>query len=209
MSLVTGTPIGNVVSQEDIFIEGAPEIYFQSNNATPLFNPDAQSYYWGLSGTVANPVYNIGCPLDVSLTEGVTMNDVRCDTVGVKDTIQRRDYIDLVFTFSSMFPLSVLAKVLNLSTANVTTGIERVGIGAINNTLKYMVYCPRVYDESSGDYLLLHLHKAKFVDAWTINFQYAQPWQGTGIKLRAYADTTKPANQLFGVFLRSDLSALP
>ena len=43
--IATGTAIGNVVSQEDLYLEGAPYIYFQDDRATPLNNPDAQSYY--------------------------------------------------------------------------------------------------------------------------------------------------------------------
>ena len=47
--IATGTAIGNVVSQEDLYLEGAPYIYFQDDRATPLNNPDAQSYYWAIS----------------------------------------------------------------------------------------------------------------------------------------------------------------
>ena len=46
--IATGTAIGNVVSQEDLYLEGAPYIYFQDDRATPLNNPDAQSYDWGI-----------------------------------------------------------------------------------------------------------------------------------------------------------------
>lgn len=209
MGLTTGTPLGSVISQEDMYIEGAPYLYVQDYNATPLNNPDASGYYWGLSGTTLYPVYSIGCVVDVSLTEGVTMNDVRCDAVGSKDTIQRRDYVEFNITVQSLFPLSVLAKLMNLSTATVVSGLEKVGIGSINNQKKYHVYAPKVYDADTGDYLLFHLHKAKFVDAWTIDFRQGEAWQMTGVKLRAYADDTKPDTQLFGVIVRSDLSAIP
>jgi hypothetical protein len=209
MGLTTGTPLGSVISQEDMYIEGAPYLYVQDYAATPLNNPDVSGYYWGLSGTAAAPVYSIGCVVDVSLTEGVTMNDVRCDAVGSKDTIQRRDYVEFNLTVQSLFPLSVLAKLMNLSTATVSTGLEKVGIGSINNQKKYHVYAPKVYDADTGDYLLFHLHKAKFVDAWTIDFRQGEAWQMTGVKLRAYADDTKPDTQLFGVIVRSDLSAIP
>ena len=46
-------------------------------------------------------------------------------------------------------------------------------------------------------------------DAWTIDFKYGDSWTITGIKLRAYADDTKPAAQLFGTIVRKDPSALP
>lgn len=207
--LVTGTPLGNVVSQEELYIEGAPYIFIQDANASPLFNPDADGYYWGLSGTTLYPVNQLGCILDVSLTEGLTMNDVRCDTVGVKDTIQRRDYVELTLTIQSMFPNAVASKLMNLSTTSVSSGLEKTGVGGINNSKKFMVYMPKVYDEDTGDYLVIHLHKAKFVDAWTINMASGEPWKLTGLKIRAYADDTKPSTERFGVFIRSDKSALP
>lgn len=207
--LVTGTPLGNSVTQEDLFVEGAPMIFYQDANANPLNNPDAEGFYWGLSGTSTYPYKALGCVTNVSLTEGVTMNDVRCDTVGTKDTVQRRDYIELNVEVSSLFPISVAADFMNLSTPVVGTGEESVGIGQINNTKKYMVYMPKVYDESSADWLMIHLHKAKFVDAWNIGMTLGEPWRVTGVKIRAYADETKPSNQLFGVIKRFDASALP
>ena len=209
MTLTTGTPLGNIVSQEDLYFEGAPFVYFQDYTANPLNNPDANGYHWGLSGTTSYPVKNLGCVLDVSLTEGVTMNDVRCDTVGTKDAIQKRDYVELNLTISSLFPLSISSDVMNLSTAVVGSGIETVGIGAINNTKKYMVYMPRVYDESTGDYLLIHLHKAKFIDAWTVDMKAGEPWTITNLKIRAFADDTKKAEEIYGLFLRVDPSAIP
>ena len=44
-SLVTGTPIGSLTVQEDIYLEGAPTIFVQDYNADPLFNPDADGFY--------------------------------------------------------------------------------------------------------------------------------------------------------------------
>ena len=208
MALITGTPIGNVDSQDEIYLEGAPNIYIQQYEASPLNNPDADGYYWGMSGTTNYPVFLIGCVQDVSLTEGITMNQIRCDAVGDKGTIQRRDYIEFDVTILTPFPLSTLRHFLNLSQATLGTNVEKVGIGKINNNRFYMAYCPKVYDEDTGDYLLFHLHKAQFVDAWTINMKSGEPWTINGLKLRAYFDETKPAGQGFGVILRSDESAL-
>ena len=210
MALVTGTPLGTITSQEDLYVEGAPYIYFQDNNADPLFNPDANGFYFGMSGTSSYPVKLLGCIQDVSLTEGVTMNDVRCDTIGVKDTIQKRNYVEFNLTLLSLFPISVANGFLNLGgTVSSGTGYETAGIGGIPNTQKYMVYAPKVYDEVNGYWLLFHLHAAKFVDAWTINMRYGQSWDVTGLKIRAYADETKPTTQRFGVIHRVDLNALP
>lgn len=204
MSLTTGSPQGNVVSMEDLYVEGSPYIYFQDYRATPLWHPDADNYYWGMSGTATYGVQAIGCVRSVNLTEGVTMNDVRCDTVGVKDTIQKRDYVEFDLEIISQFPLEVLRHMLNLSAPTLGTGYETVGIGQIDNTQKYMVYAPKVYSEADNKWLMFHLHKAKFVDAWTINFNYGEAWSVTGLKIRAYFDDTKPAGQEFGVIRRAD-----
>jgi hypothetical protein len=209
MTLTTGSPIGSGVSQEELYIEGAPTIFFQDYRATPLNHPDASGYYWGLSGTTAYPYQELGCITDVKLSEDVTMNDVRCDTVGVKTTIQKRNYVEFTLTIASLFPFSELAKIMNLSPATVTTGVETMGIPQIDNTIHYMVYAPKVYSATDNDWLMFHLHKAKFVDAWELPFTYGEAWKLSGIKIRAYADDTKPAAQLFGVIKRFDASAIP
>jgi len=209
MAIITGSPAGTVTSQEELYIEGSPYIYIQDYEADPLFNPDAEGFIWGMSGTALHPVFALGCIQDVSLTEGMTMNDVRCDTVGVKDTIQRRDYVEFNLTILSKFPLSVLSKLLNLSTAVVGSGEESVGIGRINNSKFWHVYAPKVYDNDAADYLVIDLAKAKFVDAWTINMNSGESWTTTGLKLRAYADETRSDQALFGVLKRFDASALP
>ena len=210
MPLITGTPVGGLTSQEDLYIEGAPYIYFQDARANPLNNPDAQGFYWGMSGTSTYGVKALGCIQDVVLTEGVTMNDVRCDTIGVKDTIQKRNYVEFNLTILSLFPISIANGFLNLGgTVSAGTGYETAGIGGIPNTQKYAIYAPKVYDEINAYWLMFHLHKAKFVDAWSINMRYGQAWDATGIKIRAYADDTKPSTQRFGVIKRFDASALP
>ena len=203
-SLVTGSAVGNVISQEELYLEGAPFIYFQNSDASPLFNPDPQGFYWGMSGTSANPAYLLGCIQYVSLTEGVTMNDVRCDTVGVKDTIQKRDYVEFNLTILSQLLLSVIRHVMNLSAPSTGTGYETVGIPQINNSVHYHVYAPKVYNDDAAGWLMFHLHRAKFVDAWTLNTVYGGSWTLTGVKIRAYADDSKPANQIFGVIRRAD-----
>ena len=209
MALVTGTPIGNVSSQDEIYLEGSPYIYIQDTTANPRNNPDVDGYYWGLSGTATYPAIGIGCVQDVSLTEGVTMNAIRCDTSGDKGTIQKRDYIEFNVTILSLFPLTTLRHILNLSVPKVgLTDLEKAGIGTINNNRFYMAYCPKVYDPDTGDYVMFHLHRAQFVDAWTINMKSGEPWTVNGLKLRAYTDDSKPAGQEFGVIVRADVSAI-
>lgn len=208
-ALITGTPQGTLVTQEELYLEGSPYIFYQDATAALVNNPDSDGYYWGLSGSVTYPVKQVGCVQDVSLTEGLTMNEVRCDTVGVKATIQRRDYIEFNMTVLSLFPLTALSDMLNISTPTTGTGKEKAGIGGINNNKFFHVYAPKVYDEDTGDLLIFSLHRAQFVDAWEIGFKQGESWTVTGLKLRAYADDTKPTSQRFGVIIRSDASALP
>jgi hypothetical protein len=208
--LVTGVPVGNILAQDEIYLDSAPYLYFQDATANPLNNPDAQSFYWNLSGTATYPVYRIGCISDVSLSEGLTVNQVRCDTIGDKATIQRRDNIEFTFSFSSLLPLSALRHLLKLGSApTVGTGYEKQGIGAINNNQFYHFYAPKVYDDVAGDFVAFHLHRGQFVDAFTIGMKSGEPWMVSGLKMRAYADETKAAAQKFGTIIRGDLSALP
>lgn len=208
--IVTGSPVGNILAQEELYIEGAPYLYFQDATATPLNNPDSDGFYWNLSGTTAYPVYRIGCIQDVSLTEGLTINAIRCDTVGDKSSIQRRDYMEFAFKFTSLLPLTALRHMLNLGSApTVGTGYEKAGIGSINNSQYYHFYAPKVYDDVAGDYVAFHLHRAQFIDAFTINMKSGEGWAVEGVKIRGYADETKPSGQKFAVVVRGDLSALP
>lgn len=208
MALITGTPIGSVTAQDEIYIEGAPNIWIQDYSANPLNNPDASGYYWGMSGTTVYPAIGIGCVSDVQLTEGLTMNAIVCDTDGQRGMIQRRDYLELNLTIQTLFPLSTLRHTLNLSTPVTVGKLEKMGIGPINNNRYYMVYAPRVYDPDTGDYVLFHFHRCQFVDAWTIDMKGGEAWKVTGLKLRAFNDSTKPASSPFGTIVRADPSAL-
>ena len=208
--LVTGSPIGNGLTQENTYIEGAANIFVQDYRANPLFNPDAQGYYWGLSGTTSYPYIEVGCIQDVTLTENLTMNDVRCDAIGVVDTIMKRNYVEMNLTILTLLPLKVLRHMLKIEAPSVGTGYEKSGIGQINQAQYYHVYSPKVYNEVDGDWLVFWLNKAKFVDAWTINEKYGDAWTVTGLKVRGFADSTRPVNQLFGSIFRYDNSgALP
>ena len=198
---------GTTEYQEDIYLQSAPNMYIQDDGATPFFNPDPDTdFYYGLSGTAAHPIYEIGCPADVSLTEDITINDVLCDNVGVKDTVQQRNYIEFQFTIRSLFPLEVLRHLMKGGQVVEDAANHRqvFGFGPINNAQRWMVYAPRVYDEDNGYFIWVHLHRAKFVEAWTLNMPFGNVWELTGLRLRAYADTTKPSAQQFGVFGRYD-----
>jgi len=209
MALVTGTPLGTLTQQEDLFVEGAPTVYFQDATAPPLFNPDADGFYWSLSGTAAYPIYQVGCLTDVSMADNLTVNDVLCDNVGVKSSIQQRNYIEFNLTAQSPFPLSVLRYLVKGGVVTETSPTEKFGFGQVNNDQYFMVYAPKVYNTDVGDYVAVHFHRCQFVDPFTINMTFGTPWQITGIKLRAFVDEDKPAAQYFGMMMRSDLSAIP
>lgn len=209
MTLITGTPLGNVDYQDDVYIEGAPDVFIQDFTAGELNTPDADGYYYGLSGTTAYPALGIGCVLDVSLADNLTVNAIRCDNLGDKGLIQKRNHLEFNLSISTLLPLSTLAHILRASTPKVATGLEKMGIGKINNSRYYHVYLAKVYDEDVGDYVSITLHRAQFVNAWTINMRAGEPWTVTGVSLWAFADDTKPTAQQFATVLRSDLSALP
>jgi len=208
MALVTGSAVGTGVTQEDIYFEGAPTIYIQDWNATVWKNPDANGFYWGITGTSTYNYYEIGCVTDVSMTENLTMSDVLCDNVGVKDSTQQRNYIEFVFTIQSFFPLTVLRHLMKAGATTTAAPVQYMPLGKINNALYYHVYAPKVYDEDVGDYVMIYLHKCKFVDAWTLNMKFGNQWNLTGLKLRAFVDSSFPAAQQFGVLMRSDASVI-
>lgn len=208
MTIATGSPLGNILSQEEIYVEGSPYVYLQDYRAGPLHAPDANGYYYGLSGTNTYPVYLLGCILNTKLTEDVTLNQIRCDTEGDKATIQKRNYLELQFELVTALPFSITSKLLNFSPGTTVSGAEFVGMGKINNALFYQVYAPKVYDDATGDWLLMQLHKCQITGNFTWDLNVAG-WKLTGIVIRAYADSTKPEAQLFGVLARFDPSALP
>jgi len=208
MALVTGSPLGTLTTSEELYLEGAPDIFYQDNAAPPLFNPDADGFYWGLSGTVAYPVYELGCATNITLTENLTMNDVLCDNVGVKSTIMQRNYVEFTLSVQQFFPLDTISLAMKGSTVTETAPTQKFGIGQIDQNQYYHLYAAKVYDQTAGDYVWFYFHKAQFVDAWTINFTFGNPWQLTNIKFRAFADTNKPSTQYFGMFGRADASVI-
>jgi hypothetical protein len=209
MTLSTGIPLGTTTNQDNIYIEGAPDVWFQDFTAGEQNNPDANAYYWGLSGTTTYPAYGIGCLQDVTLADNLTVNAIRCDNLGDKGIIQKRNHLEFNLTISTILPLSVLRHIMRYSIPYTAAGIEKLGVGKINNNRYYHVYLAKVYDEDVGDYVSITLHRAQFVNASTINMRAGEPWNITGISIWAFADDTKPANQSFATIIRSDLSALP
>lgn len=210
MALVTGSPLGSTVSTSEIVLEGAPNVYYQNWLAPLANNPDSDDFYWLLTGSASYPIYELGCVLDVSLGEDVTVNAVRCDQVGDKDVVQKRNHLVVSLSIVHLLPLTVLSPIMKggVVTTNATIGAEKMGLGVIDNSRFYHVYLPKVYDEVAGDYVAITLHKCKFVEAFTINMSSGEPWQITGVTIWAFAHTVLPAAQQFATVIRSDYSEL-
>ena len=213
MTVSSGMPTGTINAQESLYAYGSPFIYIQDATPPAWFSPDATTpgFYWNMSGTATYPVYEIGCPTDISFADNVTANDVLCDNLGVVATIQQRNYIEFTFTVQSLFPLATLRILLKGGAVTRTTSptfTEKFGFGPIDNNQFWHLYTPKVYDDAAGDFVWTYFHKCQFVDAWTISMAWGQPWKVTGLKLRAYADSTKPSAQSFGMFGRFDPSVI-
>lgn len=201
---------GTITTQEEVFIEGAPYIYYQDHAAGYAHGPDVDDYYWGLTGTDTYPVYELACYEDVSLSDDLTVNAVRCDQVGDRAVIQKRNHLVFSFSLSTLFPLTTLRPILraSLPDASPATNFEKMGIGTINNNLYYHVYLPKVYDEDATDWVSITIHRAQFVDAWTIGMVSGDKWMVGGIAVWALSDSTMPTGQEFATVIRYDVSAV-
>lgn len=210
MALITGTPLGVITQQDDIYIDSAPNIYFQErcDGINPLNNPDGDGFYWGLSGTAACPVFQLNCFDTVQLVSAYELNDIRCDTTGDQGAIQKLNHLDLTFNLKTLFPLATLRHVLRGGPVTTSGGaLEKMGIGQPSNARYYRTYLPVVYDPDTGDYVSITMHRAQFVDAWTLAFTYGQP-ATIAVTMRGFADEDLPADQLFATIIRADPSAI-
>jgi len=211
MALVTGAAIGNVISQDsEIYIEGAPWIYMQDYEATYLNDPDGDGFYWGMSGSSTYPVYSLACYEDVALGEDLTVNAVRCDKFGDTAVIQKLNHLEFTFALSTLFPLTTTQPILRGSEVFVdaVNGLEKMGIGPIDNARYWRLYLPKVYDQANADYVSITIHRVQFVDAWTIAMPSGDKWMIAGITAWGMADENLPAAQQFATIIRSDLSAI-
>jgi len=82
MALITGSPVGNVVTATELYLDQPPTFWIQNRYTSAgasvglLNRPDANSFYWGLSGTTANPVYEVGCYESFQVADVRTINMV-------------------------------------------------------------------------------------------------------------------------------------
>jgi hypothetical protein len=211
MALVTGTPLGTITAQSDLYIDSAPTFYYQDNLAQAhpyAFNPDGDGFYWGLTGSAANPVFQMGCYEGFQLAGNIEMTSIRCDTVGDKSAIQKLSYLDVTFTLKTLFPLTTLRHILRWGAVTTSGSVEKLGIGQPNNQRYFYAYFPVVYDGDTGDWLNFTLHRCQFVDSWQLAFTYGQP-ATVGLTLRGFAEENKPAAQLFATVIRADPSDIP
>lgn len=200
------TPTGTLNTAEDIFIEGGPDLYF---GGEPQYNPDANGWYWGIVGTVATPVYKVGCYENFQLSDNVTVNEVRCDTVGVKSDISRRNFLEATFDLQGLFPLSELRHLLRWSSSESVPAedTEYAGIGEINQQDFHMVYFSRVYDTDASDWVSVTGHRCQFQWDGALQMRYGQPWM-VGVRVRFYADEDLPSDQRFATVVRYDPSVI-
>jgi len=200
------TPTGTLTASEDLYIEGAPYFYFGGTHAQ---SPDVDGFYWGLTGTAANPVYAVGCYEDFRFGDDVTVNAIRCDTIGDAGLVQKRNFMYVSFTLKSMLPFDILSRILRGGsvTQEVSEGTEKFGFGEIDNTIFYLCYFSRVYDDAADDFVAVTGHRCQFVDAWEIATPWAEAWR-VGITMRLFADDDMPAAQRFATIIRLDPSQI-
>lgn len=209
MALVTGTPEGLIITQDNIFVEGAPFIYYQDARADLLNNPDADGFFYGLSGTNQFPVFELVCYEDVTLSEDLEINAVRCDREGDIAVIQKRNHLEFSLALSTLFPLSTTTALIKGSEVTVSGSVEKMGLGPINNNQFWHFYLPKVYDEAEGDFVSITIPRGQFADAFNIAMVSGDKWMIGGITLWGLTDPTKPANQIFATIIRADADALP
>ncbi len=208
MALLTGTPEGNVQSQTELWLEGAPYIYYQDARIDPLHNHDSDNYYWGMSGTTTYPAYALACYEDVALADDLTVNAIRCDQVGDRGVIKKRNHLVFTFSLSSLFPLANISPLMRGDAVTTNAPLEKMGLGQVDNAIYYRIYLPKVYDDAAYDWVSITIHRCQFVDPWTIAMVSGDKWMLGGISAWGLADDTKPAGQEFATIIRYDPSLI-
>jgi len=130
------TPTGTSTCEEDIFIEGGPNFWIGGDTQ---YSPDDNGFYHGVVGTAADPLYCIGCYEDFRFRDNVTLNDIQCDTVGVRSVTKVRNYLEVTFTLKSLLPfehLNIFMKGGGV-TNNAAENTSKFGLGEIDNNTYY------------------------------------------------------------------------
>lgn len=205
----TATPVGPILTSESIYLEGGPTIWMQDWLATYEHNPDGDGAYWGLSGTAAANVAEVGCYDDLQLRDARSETQVKCAAAGIVAVMQRRDNFELAFTLKGLLPLSQLQPFLGGGTVvhNAVEESEKMPLGTLPQNTFYHVYMSRVYDETTGDFVAFAFHKVQVVEATPLAMPYGDAWS-LQVRMMIMADTAKPAAHRFGEIIRYDPSVL-
>lgn len=203
----SNAPTGTTVTAADLFIEGAPQIWF---GGVKQYSPDADGFYHGITGTVALPVYKLGCYENFRFNDNVTMTEIRCDVSGLAKVSQKRDYLTLTVDLKSLFPLDMLTHIVRggAVTWNDGENAQKMGLGEIDNTIFHNVFFSRVYDPTAGDFVSVTGHRCQFTGNFQLQAPYAGGWMITGVELRFYADDDMPDDQRFATVINVDASRL-
>lgn len=196
-------PTGTIETAEDIYIESGPTVWF---GGEAQYSPDTDGFYHGIVGTVGNPVYRLGCYENFRFQDNVTINEVRCDTTGLVQTTQVRDFLVATFDLKSLLPFTMLRHLLRggAVTTNPAEDAEKFGLGIIDNTAFYKFFFSRIYDATAGDFVSVTGHRCQFTGNFQIQTPYAQAWMITGVEVRMFADESLPIDQRFATLIRVD-----
>lgn len=209
-TVYTGT-VGNIVSQEDLFLSGAPVIMMQrrATGVNPLNNPDSRGLYWGLSGTVAAPVYTFACYTDVNFSIDETDTDIQCDVSGPVGTIKRRNKVMVSFTLKSILSLETMTPIWDLKDFVTGSDYEGGGVGRVSNdsTDYWRVWMPLVYNVDLASWMGIMVHKARSTGSKELSMSYSDPWS-VSVELTGYVDSLVPSSQELATIIRHDVAAL-
>ena len=199
-------PTGTLNDQEDIYIDGGPDLYF---GGVSKYSPDDNGYYWGISGTADLPVHKVGCYENAQWSDNLTTNAIRCDTIGDVGNISRRNYLELTFDLKALLPLSILRYLLRLSSSLSVPAddAEYAGIGEVNQQEYHKVFFSKIYDTDAGDWLAVTGHRCQFEWSGAMQFRYGQEWM-VGVRCRFFSDEDMPSDQRFATMVRYDPSVI-
>lgn len=200
-------PTGTITTASDIFIEGAPEVWYGGD---AQYSPDDDGFYHGIVGVEGDPVFKLGCYENFRFQDNIQVNEIRCDNLGLAKVSQTRDYLTITFDLKALLPLTMLRHIVRggAVTWNDAENSEKMGLGEIDNTTFFPVFFSKVYDEDAGDFVSVTGHRCQFTGNFQLQTPYAGAWMITGIELRMFADDSKPAAQRFATVIRVDASEL-
>lgn len=199
-------PTGTINVGEDVFVEGGPDLWF---GGVKKHSPDANGFFWGITGTAGTPVFKVGCYENFQLADNLTINDVQCDNVGIKGETVRRNFLEATFDLQVLFPLTQLDLMLRLGSSllDATADTEYASIGEVVQDVFHNVFFSRIYDAATGDWVSVTGHRCSFRWNAPLQTRYGEKWM-VGVAIKFFADENLPAAQRFATMVRWDPSAL-